>query len=143
MKTISENGRTMGKNAKRRRFNVRACMLLLFRQIDGKVICPVCDGRITEKNIETIERDHIVPLALGGEDTLQNMAWVHKDCHSAKTKEDVKIISKAKRQGRETGQQARRARRGEGSIPSRPFATNRDGPLKKKMGGSIEKRQAD
>ncbi len=41
--------------------------------------------------------EHVIPLAMGGEDAAANMKPAHKDCHSAKTRNDVASIAKAKR----------------------------------------------
>lgn len=59
-------------------------------------MCHICGGRITASDKWEVE--HRVPLELGGADELENMHPAHSTCHSAKTKEDVARISKAKRQ---------------------------------------------
>ena len=64
--------------------------------------------------------EHRVPVALGGSNEDENLYPALVAPHAVKTKDDVARIAKAKRQGRETGQQARRAIKG-GSIKSRPF----------------------
>ena len=57
--------------------------------------------------------------------------------HADKTRtEDMPRITKARRQAREVGQQARRDRRGGSSIPSRGF----DKRLRKKFNGDVERR---
>lgn len=59
-------------------------------------ICHICGARIDGVR-EPWHLDHIIPLALGGEDTEANLAPVHAKCHATKTKGDVKTIAKAKR----------------------------------------------
>jgi 5-methylcytosine-specific restriction endonuclease McrA len=56
------------------------------------------------------EYDHRIPVALDGENTVENIWLSCRSCHRAKTSnEDIPRIAKAKRQARLTGQQARRA----------------------------------
>jgi len=54
-----------------------------------------------------IEREHVVPLALGGKDDPSNWAWSHKECHAKETngrkhlgEGDKYEIAKAKRLAR-------------------------------------------
>ena len=44
--------------------------------------CPHCGGRFTKSDPATL--DHIVPLALQGEHTMNNLQAMHKSCNSAK-----------------------------------------------------------
>ena len=44
-----------------------------------------------------IEADHVLPLALGGADILENLEGLCKACHVIKTRADVKAIAKANR----------------------------------------------
>jgi len=60
-------------------------------------ICHICGGKIGAIRPERWEVEHIIPLALGGEDEPENMAPAHYQCHKEKTKEDVKQIAKSKR----------------------------------------------
>jgi 5-methylcytosine-specific restriction endonuclease McrA len=46
---------------------------------------------------EAWEVEHVIALAAGGEDEESNWKLAHKKCHTAKTKEDHKVISKVKR----------------------------------------------
>jgi len=95
----------------------KARRLRLFTRDGG--FCDICKRKVLAG--EAYELDHIIPWALGFDDSDENLRLVHKTCHRTdKTGGDVARIAKAKRQGRETGQQARRAVKG-GSIPSRPF----------------------
>lgn len=54
------------------------------------------------------ELDHIIPQALGGEDTAKNIALLCAAHHAEKTKIDVKMIARADRMGGRSGQQKRR-----------------------------------
>lgn len=70
---------------------------------------------------EGVIDEHRVPLALGGTNDLSNRHLYRKPCASAKTGKggDLTSIGKAKRQAGETGQRARREKRGGGSIKTR------------------------
>lgn len=57
-------------------------------------ICHLCGDFVP---LDEVEFDHVIPFALGGADEITNLAPVHKVCHAAKTKGDVKQIAKAKR----------------------------------------------
>lgn len=70
---------------------------------------------------EGVIDEHLNPLGLTGTNDLENRFLFRKPCATEKTKPDKARIAKAKAQGGETGQQARRARRGRPLIPSRPF----------------------
>ena len=54
----------------------------LLRKQNG--ICPLC-GDYIDLTIEEAERDHIIPLAMGGKDTQKNTMLLHKVCHKKKT----------------------------------------------------------
>jgi hypothetical protein len=103
-------------------------------------------GRCDETGVEfmegdAIEFDHRIPLALGGEDTLENLRAVLAVAHARKTKGDIWQIAKMKRQRGDTGQRARRARRkAEGKGPlmqGRGF----DKTKTRKMSGLVVERQ--
>ena len=66
------------------------------------------------------EYDHVIPLALGGLDAVENLEAVCQPCHRIKTKADVRQIAKAKRQKRSHEEGRGRKRRG-AKIHSRPF----------------------
>ena len=68
--------------------------LALFEAHAGR--CHICGGRI-DGTRERWEVEHIVPIALGGEDTEANCAPVRVACHRAKTAQDVATIAKAER----------------------------------------------
>ena len=95
----------------------KARRVRIFVKEDGR--CYLCQDKI--KLGQLFEVEHVIPWALSFDDSDDNLKVAHTVCHrTLKTKDDVARIAKAKRQGRETGQQARRAVKG-GSIPSRPF----------------------
>lgn len=62
----------------------------LLRKQDG--ICPLC-GDYIDLTVEEAERDHIIPLAMGGKDTQKNTMLLHKLCHKKKTAWDMKWIA--------------------------------------------------
>lgn len=76
------------------------------------------------KEGDEIEYDHVLPLALGGTNELSNFRPMHAmPCHLDKTREDVRMIAKAKRL-----EAKRKGIKGGGSgrkIPSRPFPKRR------------------
>lgn len=89
--------------------------------------------------------EHRIPVALGGENTTENLWLACRECHRAKTSnEDIPRIAKAKRQAGEKGQRARRNKaKAAGKhrpIQSRGFQTNKDAPFKKKFNGEVERR---
>jgi 5-methylcytosine-specific restriction endonuclease McrA len=67
----------------------------VFEAADGK--CFLCNLRIDEGR--HWEAHHRRPLALGGEDVLENLVPVHARCHRLHTAgEDIPRIAKAKEQ---------------------------------------------
>lgn len=91
-------------------------------------ICSLCKSKIQAG--EPYEIDHIQAWALTFNDDDSNLTTVHKSCHrEQKTGGDVTVIAKAKAQGGETGQWARRQKRGHGLIQSRGF--DKSGPKQK------------
>lgn len=57
--------------------------------------CHLCSGEI--QTGQAWEVEHIIPIAMGGEDEPANMRPAHAKCHAVKTKADVTAIAKAKR----------------------------------------------
>lgn len=82
------------------------------------------------------EYDHDLPVALGGESTLENCRLLCSVHHAIKTAADVKAIAKADRASGRSGQYARRQRAGGSRIKSRGF----DATYRKKMDGTVERR---
>ena len=69
-----------------------------------------------------VEFDHILPLALGGTNDIENFQALCRPCHLGKTGTDITRISKADRQALRTGQQKLRALR---KQEGRPFFQSR------------------
>lgn len=82
------------------------CGQSIARKTDGKWIF-----------VPSAEDEHTIPNAIrkGKPDSI----WL-KACHAPKTKKDVKDIARAKRRAGETGQAARRKRRGYSLIRTSP-----------------------
>ena len=66
----------------------------IFNARNGK--CHICGQKIHPDQKWDIE--HIIPLALGGADSGENLDLAHQSCHRDKTKADVGRLAKAKRQ---------------------------------------------
>lgn len=79
-------------------------------------ICWLCKIKIGANNPYDI--DHQVSRELGGSDDDNNLAPAHKDCHKAKTKDDVKAIAKSNRIRRQLDPETRRKTRN--PIPHNP-----------------------
>jgi 5-methylcytosine-specific restriction endonuclease McrA len=80
-------------------------------------VCHLCDSKILMN--EKWDLEHVIPLAMGGDDDEENLRPAHKACHKAKTKDDVKAVAKAKRrQAKHLGAKASKHK-----WQSRPFAS--------------------
>jgi RNA-directed DNA polymerase len=62
-----------------------------------KGMCPRCGLYFQDEDV--LESDHIVPVALGGKDTLANKWVCHRHCHDEKTTEDLVRIKAMKAAG--------------------------------------------
>lgn len=80
------------RNAQYSQFNHQK-ITLLTRQ---KFKCPLCGLHFTEGQI--VETDHIKPLALGGNDSYQNLQAVHDYCHHVKSSHDMKALRLSKKE---------------------------------------------
>jgi len=91
--------------------------------------CELCGVKLS---VGYIEYDHAIPCVLGGEATLDNCVVACRSCHRLKTSsKDIPIIAKSNRQrAKHIG-----IKRGRSS-----FQTNRDGPFRKRMNGTVERR---
>jgi hypothetical protein len=67
------------KQEPRRRYRMAERLAVLARQ--GR--CARCDERLGPET--GLQYDHIIPLALGGADHIDNLQALHIDCHKAKT----------------------------------------------------------
>lgn len=63
----------------------------------GEDRCKKRHGKILEISIDNCEFDHIIPKALGGSNSMENIQALCPNCHSSKTKKDMKKIRKNKR----------------------------------------------
>ncbi|MFF4329712.1 HNH endonuclease [Streptomyces sp. NPDC001591] len=84
-----ENGRARQSHRKRRAaiargHNAAAIMRKAVRKA-GQCACARCGLTFLASAIDV---DHVVPLALGGEDVASNVQPLCKACHKAKTRED-------------------------------------------------------
>lgn len=79
-----------------------------------------CGGKLDDVREKIID-EHVQPLGLQGSNDLANRSLWRRPCSDAKTYgKDLPTIAKAKAQAGETGQYARRKKRGKSLIPSRP-----------------------
>lgn len=93
-----------------------------------KRICHICGGEIDGIR-ERWDVEHIIPLALGGDDEPSNWAPAHVACHKLKTKQDAADIGRARRVS---------ARHVGATAPSRtPLPCGRRSKWKKKINGSV------
>lgn len=105
--------------------------------IDQEGRCACGCGEKLQPMTEGVIDEHLRALALLGTNALENRALYRKPCARKKTDEqDTPRIAKAKAQGGETGQYARRLKRGHGSIQSRGFDKTRT----KRFDGSVVSR---
>ncbi|MDP0928517.1 HNH endonuclease signature motif containing protein [Paracoccus onubensis] len=105
--------------------------LALFETHGG--ICHICGMKIYAG--EAWEREHIIPLAMGGADDESNVAPAHKSCHRTKTGTDAAQIAKANRvRAKHFG--AKNARRV--VIPG-----SRDSKFKRKLNGQTVLRDSE
>ncbi|MEM9148595.1 MAG: HNH endonuclease signature motif containing protein [Pseudomonadota bacterium] len=79
----------------RRRFSETKLMARLL-EFNGR--CAECGVKLDMKNPP--EWDHIIPLAMGGEDSIENLQPLCWSCHKAKTATDKAHIAKAGRMER-------------------------------------------
>lgn len=79
-----------------------------------------CGGKLDHAGEGTID-EHVQPLGLHGTNDLENRQIWRKPCSDAKTyRIDLPMMAKAKAQGGETGQYARRQKNGS-RLKSAPF----------------------
>ena len=82
----------------------------IFEEAGG--LCHICGQKIFGKGWDV---EHVIPLAMGGEDGGDNLRPAHKACHSEKSRDDFGRIAKAKRQ-----RAAHIGARKRGSFPKPP-----------------------
>jgi 5-methylcytosine-specific restriction endonuclease McrA len=91
-------------------------------------ICHICGEKIDGVK-EKWDAEHVIPYELTRDDSDDNIRPAHKRCHTAKTKDDVKMLAKVKRVAAKH-QGARRS-------PSSAWGTDK---FKRKVGGGVEPR---
>jgi len=111
----------------KRKALTRKQLIVLMLEQEGRCGCG-CGVKLDPLGEGVID-EHWNPLGLTGTNDTENRRLLRKPCATAKTKPDIQRIAKAKAQGGETGQYARRQNRGHGLIQSRPFS--KDGPKQK------------
>lgn len=74
-----QNKRITGRALQRRREEV---------YLNSNGLCSMCERVVLFSDYEL---DHIISLANGGEDIIENTQCLCSECHNQKTKEDLKI----------------------------------------------------
>ncbi len=99
-------------------------IVILQRQAEGPILCGCGCGVALDPVKERVVDEHVIPRKLaqagaeGERDAIENRAFYRWPCALEKTRADLARIAKAAAQGGETGQTARRDRRGGSSIKS-------------------------
>lgn len=75
----TQNKRMTGRPLQKRREEV---------YLKSNGLCAMCERVVLFSDYEL---DHIVSLANGGEDVIENTQCLCSECHSIKTKEDLKV----------------------------------------------------
>jgi 5-methylcytosine-specific restriction enzyme A len=99
----------------------------IFQAANG--LCHICQSRIVIG--DAWELEHIIPLALGGDDHGENLAPAHVKCHRAKSVDDAGNTARAKR---------REARHLGAKTSRTPMPGGRNSPWKRKLNGTTVKR---
>lgn len=111
----------------RRALNRTEIILVLQRQTAAPILCGCGCGEPLDPVTERVVDEHVIPRELtevghqGERDDIANRRFYRWPCALEKTRTDLARIAKAKAQGGETGQYARRQKRGGSSIKSAPF----------------------
>ncbi|MDP3495569.1 MAG: HNH endonuclease signature motif containing protein [Hyphomonadaceae bacterium] len=106
--------------------------------LDQEGRCACCREKLRS---DLIIDEHVTALDHGGTNDLSNRALYCTACARAKTEDDLAESLHGRRVRGEIGQKYRRNMRQlkPGSQPP-TFATNRDGPLKRKINGQVVRR---
>jgi len=62
------------------------------RKIEGNAVILKRQQFLNKGDDPNLQRDHIIPLGLGGDNSEENLKYVSKDWHAAKTKNDNRLI---------------------------------------------------
>ena len=94
------------------------------RQVKSKLAeqAGLCAGCFCDLDAIGFERDHIIRVDAGGDNSDKNLQLLCVPCHKIKTVVDNREAKKGARVRGEKGQRARREKRGGSSIPARPDA---------------------
>jgi len=124
------------KPEKRRSFTARQ-VAAVFIKYEGR--CAKCSEKVAPGGYQI---DHITRLDALGKHELENWQLLCIGCHKPKTKTDNAEAKKGARVRGETGQRARRERRGGSSIQGRKEIASPgfNKTLRKRMDGSVVKR---
>ncbi len=96
-------------------------------------VCHICGDKI-DGTREAWELEHIIPIAMGGEDDESNAAPAHVVCHKGKTATDKAQIAKANRvRAKHMGAKAR---------TKSTFPGSRASKWKRKVSGEVVRRDA-
>lgn len=90
-------------------------------------VCHICGRKI--KVGEAWDAEHVVAYALTHDDSDENIRPAHTACHKLKTKDDVRVISKAKR--------VRAKHMGATVKPRSLIPGSRGSGLRKRMDGTV------
>jgi 5-methylcytosine-specific restriction endonuclease McrA len=77
------------------------------RKIEGNAVILKRQEFLNKANDPNLQRDHIIPLGLGGDNSESNLMYVPKDWHTAKTKNDNRLIRELQ-SGKITRQEAQK-----------------------------------
>ncbi len=99
----------------------------VFARADGK--CETCGAKL---KVGEGEIDHILPCALGGDNSIENAELKCKACHREKTTKDVRGIRKADR--------VRDKHTNAVKPSSRPLPGGKKSKWKRKMNGEVVRR---
>lgn len=92
-------------------------------------ICHICSGKIGPEQWEV---EHIIPIAMGGDDELSNMAPAHIKCHRVKSKTDAHNLAKSN--------SVRAKHFGFKAKSSKPLPCGKDSPWKKTFNNGVVRR---
>ena len=106
--------------------------MAVFIAFEGR--CHICGGQI-DGTREPWELEHIIPIAMGGDDDETNAAPAHVSCHAQKTTTDRKQIAKANR--------VRAKHNGAKKLAQRLIPGSKGSGLRKKISGEVVRREDD
>ena len=79
------------------------------------------------------EADHVVPLAAGGSNRMDNAQLLCVPCHKRKTAKDARVIAKIRRQSQKFGSESARNRKWKQALGSKKW--------KRKVNGKVVPRE--